>query len=230
VIKKLFHLVTAVLALNFIMAAGGIAFLVATGKLDKLKVQSIRDVITGVAVAAPATQPSTQPADAAAQEPPELTPMMRLEAALAQASGRTAVDTIDAKQTAVDQQTATLERRAQEIEAQRRQLDQARIDLQNQREKLTSAEKTLTDRTQEQAKLASDEGFQKSLAVYKTMQAKRVKAIFSSTDDETVVRYLQAMEPRQVASVLKEFKTPEETIRARTLLEKMRQAQQATAQ
>jgi hypothetical protein len=43
-------------------------------------------------------------------------------------------------------------------------------------------------------------------------------------DDDVVVRYLQAMEPRIAGGILKEFKTPDETSRAQSLLEKMRLA------
>jgi len=237
-IKKLLTLVMAVLALNFLAVAGGVGFLVATGKLDKAKVHAVRELIAGTPDAA-TTQPSTQPGtglstDAstttAAQESQDETPMMRLRASVRQAAGRTAMEQFESQQTAVDAQLAVVDLRQQELEAQRRQIERARAELQTEREKLAKQQSTLTQQLQEQQKLASDEGFQKSLLLYKSMQPKRVKAIFALMDDTTVVRYLQSMEPRQAAGVLKEFKSPEETIRARTLLEKVRQAQQATAE
>jgi hypothetical protein len=47
-------------------------------------------------------------------------------------------------------------------------------------------------------------------------------------DDATVMNYLQAMEPREAAKVIKEFKSPEETARIQNVLERMRLAQLPT--
>ena len=46
--------------------------------------------------------------------------------------------------------------------------------------------------------------------------------LFMKLDEETVVRYLQAMEPRRVSRIVKEFTSPEELSKAQSLLEKMR--------
>ena len=60
-IKKLFGVLTGVLALNFLCAVGGVGYLVATHKLDREKVHAIRDLIAGKPAATqPATGPATQ--------------------------------------------------------------------------------------------------------------------------------------------------------------------------
>lgn len=227
-IKKLASVIITVFALNFLLAAGGVGYLVATNKLDKAKVQAIRQIILETPEPA-ATQPSTtQPAeDEDAQESPDLTPMMRLERMLTETAGRPAHEQVQARQAVYEQSVAMLDRRLRELEHQRQQLEQARADLHRDREILTQEQEKLIAAQEEQARLAEDEGFQRALSLYKSMPAKRIKAIFATLDDATVVRYLQAMEPRQAANVLKEFKTPAETERAKALLEKVRLAQQA---
>ena len=223
-IKKLFGVIVGVLALNFLAAAGGVGYLVATKKLDKTKVHDIRDLLAGVVVTTqPATsQPATQPV---AQETPADESMLRLNDLLAKASGRPANEQITLVQNSFDAQNAILERRLREVQDQRQQIQQARLDLQTEREKLEKQQKSLVIAQQQQQKLASDEGFQKSLALYQSLPAKKVKELFAAMDPDTVVRYLQAMDERQAAGVLKEYKTPEETIRAQAILEKIRQAQ-----
>jgi len=218
-IKKLISLVSIVLALNLLLAVGGVGYLAFSGKLDKDKVQEIRKIIIGDDASA-TTQPTTQ----AAQEPPPVTPMLRLDDVLAKAAGRPPADRVEIVQSAYDAKSAVLERRLREIEDQKRQLEQAKADYDAQRKKLLAETDALKKQQDEQTKLVDDKGFQDTLALYQSMPAKRTKEIFKTLPDETVVRYLQAMEPRQAGSILKEFKTPEETSQAQAILEKMRQA------
>lgn len=217
-VKKLLSLISAVLALNFLAAAGGIGYLVYSGKLDRDKVQQIRELV--LVTPLPTTQPATQPA----QELPAPTPMMRLDELLAKASGRPPTEKISVIQTAFDAQLAILERRARELEDQRRQLAQAQADFELQRKRLQEQAQALRQHEIEQTRLAKDEGFQKTLALYQSLPPKKTKEIFLSLEDSVVVQYLQAMEPRIASGILKEFKTPDEISRAQALLEKMRLA------
>jgi Mg/Co/Ni transporter MgtE len=77
-------------------------------------------------------------------------------------------------------------------------------------------------------KLAQDKGFQDSLQLYNSMPAKQVKAVFMGLDDETVVNYLQSMQPRRASMIIKEFKTPDELSRIARVLEIMRQSESLT--
>src|SRR5439155_15931204 len=78
-------------------------------------------------------------------------------------------------------------------------------------------------------RLANDKGFQDSLARYQAMPGKQVKQIFMTLDDDTVMNYLQTMEPRAAARIIKEFKAPDEVQRIQKVLEKMRVAQARNA-
>jgi Rod binding domain-containing protein len=59
------------------------------------------------------------------------------------------------------------------------------------------------------------------------MPAKQVKTIFMTLSATTVQQYLEAMQPRAAAKIMKEFKTPGETVFIQQVLENMRQAQPA---
>lgn len=219
-IKKMLNLISAVLALNFLVIAGGMGYLMVTGKLTKDKIGEIRQLV--LASDQPAT---TQPATTqTAQEVPPTTPMLRLDNLLAEAAGRVEPTQVNVVQTAYDAQNALLERRLREVEDQRRQLAQAKADFETQRKALLEQAAALTEKQQAQEQVAQDKGFQDTLALYQAMAPKKVKEIFKGLTDDVVVRYLQSMEPRQAGSILKEFKTPEENSRAQTILEKMRQA------
>ena len=219
-IQKLLGVLTAVLALNFLAVAGGVGYLVATKKLDKDKAHTIRDLV----LAGPTTQPvaATQPAT---QPSPGDAPMLRLDALLAKAAKKPMVEQADYVRGELDAQAAIIERREREVADQRDQIAAARAEIEKVRLAQAKQQKQLDDATQEKARLAADEGFQKTLELYQAMPAKKIKALMANVDDDTVVRYLQAMDKDQAAGVLAEFKTPQETSRAQQLLEKMRLAQ-----
>jgi hypothetical protein len=226
VIKKLLGVIVGVLAINFLAVAGGMGYLVATKKLDRDKVHAIRDLVLN----GPATQPSTQPTDAeaappATQQSAEDAPMLRLDALLAKVSNRPAAEQLTLARAELDSQAALVERRMREVEDQRVQIATARAEMAKEREKLTADQKALADAQAAQTKLATDAGFQKSLELYNTLPVKQVKQLFQNMEDDSVVRYLQAMDAARAGSILKEFKTPADTTRAQALLEKIRQAQ-----
>src|SRR5262249_51913495 len=76
---------------------------------------------------------------------------------------------------------------------------------------------------------AGDKGFEDSLKLYKSMQGKQVKQIFMGLPDDTVVRYLEAMEPRNASKIIREFKTPGERQGINRLRERRRQGEVAAA-
>src|SRR5690606_25577730 len=107
--------------------------------------------------------------------------------------------------------------------------DLAQMQLAADRTALREAEEALAAREAAAQQLAADEGFQDSLALYQSMQARQVKQVFAGLDDATVIRYLTAMEPRQAAKIVKEFKSPQEVGRIQNLMEQMRHADDSAA-
>src|SRR3954469_24365219 len=217
--KKLLSVIAWTLALNFLAAIAGVAWLYSAHKLDRDKIHQIKDLVF-----APATQPATAepppaPRDATTQ------PTLRLEEMMAKVSGRSASEQVEFMQTTFNAHMTLLDRRFQDLQNQRKTLDQVKSQIDKEREKLTAEQKTLASAKEEQAKLLADKGFEDTLNLYTSMPAKQVKSVFMTMTDETMIQYLRVMEPRTATKIMKEFKTPAETERIGKVMEKMRQAQ-----
>jgi len=218
--KKLLTVIAWTLALNFLAAVGGIAWLYGTKKLDRDKVHQIKDLVF-----APATQPvevKPEVRDATTQ------PTLRLEEMMAKVSGRSASEQVEFMQNTFNTHMALLDRRFQDLQNQRKTIDQAKAQVDKDRQKLLADQKQLATAQQDQAKLLTDQGFQDTLNLYNSMPARQVKTIFMSMSDDTMIKYLRAMEPRIATKIIKEFKTADETDRVGKVMEKMRQAQAST--
>jgi flagellar motility protein MotE (MotC chaperone) len=222
--KKIFDVLVLTLALNFIAVLAGTGVLMSKAHMDKDKFAKVKEVLFST------SQPTTQGVDLASTEPVASTePADRLADLLAKASGRPALEQIDFIRQAFDGEMAELDRRRRELLDLQHQIDLARTHAKADREKLEEAQNDLQNRQKLQAKLASDEGFQKALELYNVMPAKQVKTIFMALPDDVVQQYLQAMEPRTSAKIIKEFKLPEETARIQKVLEKIRTADSDSA-
>lgn len=217
--KKLFNVIVLLLAINFLAVAGGAAWLVKTQHVDRDKIKQIKNVL----FPAPATQPTTQPvADGA--NPPTL----NLDQLVAKESGKSAAQQVEDIQHTFDAQMAELDRREREIKDLKQQTDIAQAQVAKDRAELQADQAVLQKQKDEANKLASDQGFQDALARYIAMDPKQVKQIFMTLDDQTVMNYLEAMEPRPAAKIIKEFKTDDEIARIQKVLERMRQPQAST--
>ncbi len=221
--KKLGGVIILTLALNFLAVAGGVGWLFQTGKLDRAKVMTIKELVLTPPVLDPAT---TQPT---ALDAPTTKPVNSLEKLLAEASGRTAGEQVEFIQRSFDAQMAMLDRRQRELTDLQRQVDLAKQQMERDRVALEKGRTELSAQQQLAKKLETDKGFQDSLQLYHTMAGKQVKAIFMTLDDETMRLYLQAMQPRAAARIIKEFKTPDEVARIQKVMEAMRTSEQATA-
>ena len=221
--KRVLLVISGTLALNFLVFVGAIVWLYQSGRLDRDRVQEIKAIVFRPS----ATQPTTRRSDV---RDPATQPSLRLEQLLAKVSGRPASEQVEFMQRTFDAQSALIDARLAELEKQRATLNSAQAQLTKDRESLAAAQRKLSDQQQEQARLASDKGFQETLELYTTMPPRQVKTIFMTLDEPTAVRYLRSMEPRAAGKIIKEFKSPEETARATRLLEAMRQSQAATEQ
>lgn len=219
--KKLFDVIVLLLAINFLVVAGGAAWLVKTRHVDHEKVKQIKEVLFG----GPTTQPTTQPSESTTEQPAS-----SLDALVARESGKSAAQQVADIQRSFDSQSAELDRRERELHDLEQQVDLAKGQVTRDRAALEAEKADLKKREDEANKLASDQGFQDALQRYVAMQPKQVKQIFMTLDDETVMNYLEAMEPRAAANIIKEFKTDDEVARIKKVLERMRQPQASTQQ
>ena len=214
--KKLYNVFVLTLALNFLAVVVAVGALYGQGRLDRKRIDAIKALL----YPPPTTQPATsQPADDHAPEP-----VLKLGALLEQKSGLSTSEQLLFLQQTFDSRMAELDRRQRELGDLQRQVDLANNILARDRAALEAEKKTVAEREQLAAKLANDKGFQDSLELYKSLPARQVKQAFMTLDDETVRRYLQAMEPRGAAKIVREFKTPDEQQRIRRVIDRMRGA------
>ena len=220
--KRLWDVLVLTLALNFLALAGGIGWLYGSGRLDRERVAKMKEVLFPplASPAPPATQPA--PAD------PTTQPTLRLEELLAKQSNLPAGQQVEFIRQSFDAQMAQLERRGRELADLKMQIDLANAKLTADRTALEAERKRLSDDEAQARKLASDQGFQDSLALYTSMPPRQVKSIFLTLGDDAVMRYVEAMPPRTAAKVIKEFKSQDEIDRIQRILEKMRKGQPTT--
>ena len=199
--------------MNFLLVVAATAVFLKSSHMDRDKFDAVKKVLFET------SQPTTE---VASTEPVATTlPADRLAELLAKASGRPAGEQLDFIHQAFDTQMAELDSRQRELEDLKRQIDLARDQTRTDRAKIEQGQKDLADQLAQQTKLESDKGFQDSLELYNVMPAKQVKTIFMTLSDDTIKMYIEAMEPRTAAKIMKEFKLPEEVARIQKVLEKI---------
>lgn len=227
--KKLINVIALALAANFLVAAGGVGWLVRTGHLDKARAAEVKRVLfpgpatrptAGVTLAAAAAATTTRPA----ADPDADDAGPHIDALLAKATGRPAGEQVAVVRQAFDAQSAELDRRRRELLDLRHQVEVGRAAVADDRARLAADRKTYDDGVAAAGRLAEDKGFQETLAVYQAMSSKQVKTLFMSQPEDRVGQYLQAMPPKTAARIMKEFKTADETDRLQRVLERMRAA------
>jgi hypothetical protein len=212
--KKLIAAIMMVFGINFLLLAGGAGYLFKTGKLDKQKALAIKELVFPASVA----EATTQPSDEATTKP-----VNPLEELLARKIGMTAGEQVAFLQQRFDAQSVQLDQRRRELEDLQRQIDFAKQQVARDRKAVDADRAKLTAEQALAEKMQNDKGFQDSLALYQVLPGKQVKEIFKSLSDETIVRYLEAMDPSASKKILREYKSPEEVARVQTIMEKMRQ-------
>jgi hypothetical protein len=194
-----------------------VGYLFATGKLDKTRVRAINEILFPPAPAGPevlATQPTTQPTTQ---------PASRLDELLAKYAGRRAGEQVELIQQSVDAQASALDRRSRELDNLMQQILREKAELAHKSAAIDAERLRITDRENQQAAQANDQGFQDSLKLYSAMPGKQAKSAFMAMPDDTVARYLQAMPPRTATKIIKEFKSAEEQERINRVMDRMRQ-------
>jgi hypothetical protein len=219
--KRLWDVLVLTLALNFMAVAGAVGWMYQSGRIDRQRVGKIREVLF------PPAAPSVAVPEAIAIDP-TTRPTLQLDELLAKHASLTAGQQVDFVRQTFETQMAQLDRRTRELADLKAQVDLANAKLASDRTALDADRKALTEEQEQARKLATDQGFQDSLKLYNSMAPRQVKAIFLTAGDDAVLQYLQAMEPRTAAKVIKEFKSPEEIDRIHRIMEQMRQGQPTT--
>ena len=216
-IRKLVVAIVLLLAINFLAVVGGAGYLISTGAVDGAKATQIAEILFPAPT--PTTAPATRPAAEAATPP-----LLKFDELLAQQTGKSTSEQVQFLRDTFDGRSAQLDRQHRELLDLKHQIDLAQSSLSTDRTAVAARDQAIADREQQAAKQAADAGFQRTLEVYESMSPKQLKELFMKADEALVARYLQSMEPRRVANIAKEFKTPEEASRVNALLERLRTA------
>src|ERR1700733_1485437 len=106
--KKLWNLIVLTLAMNFVLLAGGVGWMVKSGRLEKAKALELKKML----FEPPATPVKV---DTVAKPDPTTQPTMRLDQLLAKASGRSAIEQVELIHQTFDAEVAQLDRREREL-------------------------------------------------------------------------------------------------------------------
>jgi hypothetical protein len=216
--KKLFLILVFTLALNFLGVAGGVGYLFQSGQLNKAKIAQIKDIV----FSKPAP-PAAPPATAAPSR--DAVSRISLSTLMSNQHGRSAFEQVEFLRRTFDQQMLEMDQRQRQVSDLQTQVDLANQKLAIDRAALDKREKDLAAREEEAQRQQDDAGFQTSLSLYTAMPAKQVKSVFMTLGEQTVQNYLQAMDTRTAAKIIKEFKSPDETAFIQRVLERIRLAQ-----
>jgi hypothetical protein len=228
--KKLAAFVSLLCIINMLLLAGFVGFLLATGRLDKAKAQSISDLLRHegspeglrgkvFTILSPATQSQSV---ATTSAPATRTALSGNEAPA------TAAERIDYVKNILEQERLALENETQFVREQHKLLDQ-------RQEALTAAEAALAQKKKDfEQGLAStnttndNAGFEKSLTIFEQLKPKQIKDLLLVMSAEEVARYLAAMPADRTAKIIAEFKTSDEKTLLSAALDKIRGQKEAS--
>lgn len=219
--KTLFTIVSIVAILHVLAAAAFLGWLAGTGRLTADRVTATTEIFK-------LTPEQEQARD---EEEARKAEQARLEAERqARLSGvgglASTADKLADEQKRNEVMLRQLERTRREIQALSDNLTLARARMERQHADLAAAKQDLEQRIAEMEARLNDEGFKKAVTLYEQLPAKQVKQMFAelmaSGRTDEVVTYLEAMDPRKAAGVLKEFKSESEVVRAVELTERLR--------
>jgi flagellar motility protein MotE (MotC chaperone) len=225
-VKKLMAFVSMVCLLNVLAAAGLVGYLVATGRLDKVKGQAVVDLLrhkgtpenfreelydilepAAATASAPATGPASRPAVAGGETGPA-----------------TAEERIDYARRAMEQERLQLEAEAQDLRHRQELLTQVQAQVEEKLKRIDDQKKAFDEAVAKEQGKGSTENFQKSLALYDELKPKQVKELFVGMPVEQAAKYLDAMAPDRAAKIIGEFKSPEDRAFLNKVLEQLRSA------
>lgn len=220
--KTLFAVISILAIVHVLAALGFVGWMVATERVDRERLEKIQSIFEKSVPEAQAEAEQQQKIDAAAGEQ---------AARLAALQGKSAGPESITQRLAAEQQRneitlRQIERTREEVESLQRNLRLAQQRVEQQYEQLMAEKTSLEKRLADIERQRNDEGFKKAVELYESLPAKQTKSMFMvmlrENHADQVVAYMEAMEPRKAAGVLKEFKTPDEIAKATELTERLR--------
>ena len=218
--KTLGQAIAVIAVAHLIGALALLGYLAGTHRLSGARIAAVKNVFAmTVEQQRAAEEQATGKANEAEDE----------AAKLARSSGLgpvSAAESLAAQQERDEMMLRQLERTRREIEDLQRNLQLTRQRMEREKKELQTARDEAATRFDAIQKQLDDEGFRTAVQLYEQLPAKQVKQMFmtmvESQETEQVVAFLEAMEPRKAAGVLREFKAVHEVPRAVELMERLR--------
>ena len=214
--KTLLHAIVVIVFVHMFALVGLLGWLVGTGRVNQERVDQVKAMFAlSVEAQQKAEEKAAAEAEAlAAAQPPDFGAIASTAEKLAEEQERNEI------------LLRQLERTRQEIKSLNANLHLSRTRMEREREETKEIRDALEKKLADIEGQLNDEGFKKAIAMYEGLPPKQVKKMFMNMVErgktEQVVDYLDAMQPRIAASVLKEFKSDLEVGQAVQLTEQLR--------
>jgi flagellar motility protein MotE (MotC chaperone) len=222
--------VVALLAIVHVLGALGVAgWLLGTDRVNRERLSKVKQVF-----AAPVAQEQAvrrQAADAASVAEAQEARQRALQGA--GAGPESATQKLAAERQKNEIALRQLERTKSDLEALRLQITQLQAKVDQDRKQLAEDTSAFDRRVADAQRQADDKGFKKAVSLYESLPPRQTKDMFAqlmSQDKlDQVIDYLESMQPRKAAGVLKEFKTGTEVVQAVQLTQRLRERGSALA-
>lgn len=221
--RSLWKAFVGLLLVHVIAVAAFIAWLSASGRLDRERLTKTRDIFK--LTLEDEKKLAEERAKLEAEELAKAEAAARLEAL---GDGPvTLAQRLREKQSADDVAIQRVERMQRDIANLRAQLENAKSLLAKQQQELDAKRKAFDEEVAQRQKIQADEDFLQAVSMYEQLKPRQAKDMFlellKQNKEQEVINYLAAMQLRKAANVLKEFKTPEETAQATKLVQRLRE-------
>jgi hypothetical protein len=212
------------LLINALALVGGLAWLKATGRLDRARAARVRDIFR-------LTIADEKAHEAASAQEAQVNHQKSVQAArlasVAIHGAVTIAQRLESERQGDEIAMQRVERLQRDIASLQQQLVLAKNLLAKQKADLEADRKAFEETRARQLKIQNDTDFQQAVQMYEQLPPKQAKDMFQQLITEgkkdQVIDYLAAMSLRKATSVLKAFKTVEETIVATDLVQRLRE-------
>jgi chromosome segregation ATPase len=220
--KTLWQAISVIAVLHVLLALGLLVFLVGTDRLNRERVSAVKDTFeTTIAAEQQAEQEAAKLEQEAKEQAERLARLTGADQTVV-----TTAERLEEDQRRTEYALQRLERTREEIEDLKRNLTLLQQSAREQQQEVAEKQQAFERMVKEWREQRNGEGFGQAVELYEQLPPKQTKSMFIELLEEggmdEVVRYLEAMQPRKAAGVLREFKTDEELSWAVQLTERLR--------
>lgn len=214
--------ILTLILIHLLMAAAGVAWLGASGRLNKDRIAKVKDIFV-LSIADEKKQAEEQ-----AKKDAELADVQKEKDRMAEvADGPTTVkDRLDEDQMKRDLVLSKVQRLQREMQDMNRNLEFAKAQLAKEKQQLDADRLAFEQAKKDMEAQRLDADFERVVESYSSLKPKLAKQAFleliKQNKMDEVVEYLAAMQLRKSAAILNEFKADTEVPVAAQLLESLR--------